>query len=88
MPRIFTGLVVSNKMEKTVVVEVERKFRHPFYKKVIRRRKKYKAHWDKEKLNVGDVVEIKETKPISKDKHFIVVKKVTQKRHPKRSEGS
>lgn len=80
MPKIFTGKVISSKMDKAVVVLVERKFRHPLYKKVIVRRKKYKAHSDKEKLNVGDFVEIKETKPISKEKHFVVVKKVKSQR--------
>lgn len=80
MPKIFTGKVISSKMDKAVVVLVERKFRHPLYKKVIVRRKKYKAHSDKEKLNVDDFVEIKETKPISKEKHFVVVKKVKSQR--------
>lgn len=76
MAKIFTGTIVSNKMDKTVTVLVERKFRHPFYKKVIVRRKKYKATADKEKFNLGDRVEIRETKPISKAKHFEVTRKL------------
>lgn len=73
MSRVLIGKVVSNKMNKTVVVMVERKFTHPLYKKVIIRHKKYKAHDENGKLKVGDTVTIKETRPISKDKHFIVV---------------
>lgn len=76
MGKILIGEVVSNKMNKTVVVKVERKLIHPRYKKVIIRHKKYKAHNEKLDLKIGDLVEIKETRPISKDKHFIVVKKL------------
>ena len=76
MTKILIGKVVSTKMQKTVVVLIKRKFRHPLYKKVINRQKKYKAHYENLDLKVGDLVEIKETKPISKDKHFIVVNKV------------
>lgn len=77
MPKILEGEVVSTKMEKTVVVRVERIFRHPLYKKVIRRHKKYKAHNEKFDLKEGDKVRIKETRPISKEKHFVVVKKLS-----------
>jgi len=76
MKKKFIGTVISNKMEKTVVVEVERRFPHPRYKKVITRHKKYKAHNENLKLNIGDQVMIEETRPISKDKHFIVIKKL------------
>ena len=76
MKKILTGKVVSMKMIKTVVVIVERKFRHPVYHKVIVRHKKYKAHNEKLDLKLGDIVKIEETKPISKDKHFIVVEKL------------
>jgi small subunit ribosomal protein S17 len=76
MKKILTGKVVSIKMTKTVVVMVERKFRHPVYHKVIVRHKKYKAHNEKLDLKLGDVVKIEETKPISKDKHFIVIEKL------------
>ena len=76
MSKILTGIVTSTKMAKTVVVDVERRFRHPVYRKVIRRNKKFKAHVEDIELQAGDMVEIKEVRPISKDKHFIVVKKV------------
>lgn len=76
MAKILKGKVVSTKMQKTIVVEVERVFRHPLYKKVVRRHKKYKAHNEKFDLKIGDVVKIKETRPISKDKHFAVTEKV------------
>jgi small subunit ribosomal protein S17 len=76
MVKIFKGKVVSTKMQKTVVVEVERVFRHPLYKKVIHRHKKYKAHNDRFTLNDGNLVKIKETRPISKDKHFVVIEKI------------
>ncbi len=76
MAKIFTGKVVSTKMEKTVVVLLEKKFRHPRYKKVVSRHKKYKAHNDKFKLKEGDLVKIKETRPISKEKHFQVIEKL------------
>ncbi len=76
MKKILTGKVVSMKMTKTVVVMVERKFKHPVYHKVIVRHKKYKAHNEKLDLKLGDIVQIEETKPISKDKHFIVKEKI------------
>jgi len=76
MKKILTGKVVSMKMIKTVVVMVERKFRHPVYHKVIVRHKKYKAHNEKLDLKLGDIVKIEETKPISKDKHFVVIAKL------------
>ncbi|MBI3620507.1 30S ribosomal protein S17 [Candidatus Roizmanbacteria bacterium] len=77
MKKTFTGTVVSTKMQKTVVVKVVRKFRHPLYRKVIVRHKKYKAHNEKLDVRVGDMVTIRETRPIAKDKHFIVVEKVS-----------
>jgi len=77
--RTLIGAVVSTKMAKTVIVMVERKFRHPTYQKVIIRHKKFKAHNENLDLKVNDLVKIKETKPISKDKFFTVVEKVTTK---------
>lgn len=74
MRKTFIGTVVSTKMNKTVVVEVERKLRHPVYNKVITKHKRYKAHNEELKLKPGDKIEIQETKPISKEKHFIVIK--------------
>ncbi len=72
MSKIFSGKVVSNKMTKTLVVSVERKFRHSKYGKVIIKHKKYKVHNPEKTFEVGDTVSIVETRPISKDKHFIV----------------
>ena len=63
-------------MQKTTVVKVERKFRHPLYRKIIVRHKKYKVHNENLELKEGDMVKIKETRPISKDKHFIAVEKI------------
>jgi len=69
-----TGVVVSNKMIKTAVVEVERVFPHPFYQKIVRRSKRLKAHDEKNACNVGDLVEIMETRPLSRDKRWRIVK--------------
>lgn len=77
MAKILTGKVISNKMQKTIIVMVERRFRHLLYKKVITKHKKYKVHNEKTDIKVGDTVRIKETRPISKDKHFTVVEKVS-----------
>ena len=71
--RILTGHVVSDKSNKTIVVEVKRKFRHPFFGKVISRSKKYHAHDEKNKFKKGDIVKIIESKPISKLKTWIVI---------------
>jgi small subunit ribosomal protein S17 len=68
------GVVVSDKMDKTVVVVVERLVRHPLYKKVLRRRKKYYAHDENNKCKIGDIVEIMETRPLSKLKRWRVVR--------------
>tara|TARA_B100000945_G_scaffold317046_1_gene319130 strand:- start:713 stop:943 length:231 start_codon:yes stop_codon:yes gene_type:complete len=73
--RILQGYVVSSKSDKTIVVEVKRKFRHPFYGKVISRSKKYHAHDENNKFKEGDVVKIIETKPISKLKTWQVIEK-------------
>ena len=69
----LTGVVISDKMEKTIVVEVERTFHHPRYKKRVEKHKKYKAH-DELGAKAGDQVVIEECSPISKDKHFKVVR--------------
>ena len=71
--RILQGVVVSNKGDKTVTVKVERRFMHPLYKKTIRRSKKYAAHDENNRFNVGDVVRIIESRPISKRKHWMVI---------------
>jgi len=67
-----TGVVLSNKMDKTVVVVVERLVKHPKYKKYLRARKKYKAHDEQNSCGVGDRVEIIETRPLSKEKRWAV----------------
>jgi small subunit ribosomal protein S17 len=66
------GTVVSNKMEKTVVVRVERLTKHPRYNKTIKRAKKFKAHDEQNQCAIGDIVEIMETRPLSKDKRWRV----------------
>ena len=71
----LTGIVISNKMQKTLVVRVERIKKHPKYKKRFKSHKKYKAHTDQE-YNVGDRVIIEECRPISKDKRWQVIKKL------------
>ncbi|MGI9524751.1 MAG: 30S ribosomal protein S17 [Hyphomicrobiaceae bacterium] len=75
--RILQGTVVSDKSDKTVIVEVERRYTHPLYKKVIRRSKKYHAHDETNALKVGDRVRIQETAPISRSKHWTVVQEET-----------
>jgi small subunit ribosomal protein S17 len=69
MPRrVMQGVVVSDRMEKTVVVEVERRVTHPLYKKIVRRSKKYVAHDESNAVKIGDLVRIRECRPISKRK--------------------
>jgi len=70
------GIVVSDKMQKTVVVQVERIKEHPKYMRRFKIHKKYKAHDEKKEYKVGDRVIIEETTPISKDKSWIVIKKI------------
>tara|TARA_Y100000992_G_scaffold288702_1_gene242578 strand:+ start:90 stop:326 length:237 start_codon:yes stop_codon:yes gene_type:complete len=75
MPKkILTGIVVSDKPNKTITVMVERKFSHPVLKKVIRVRKKYNAHDENNKFKTGDKVSIIESKPYSKNKKFEVMR--------------
>ena len=74
MPKkILTGVVVSDKPNKTITVLVERKYSHPLLKKVIKVRKKYNAHDEKNKFKTGDKVSIIESKPFSKNKKFQVM---------------
>jgi len=74
MPRrIMQGEVVSDKGDKTVIVKVESRIRHPIYKKFIRRSKKFAAHDETNQYKVGDAVEIQETRPISKTKTWVVL---------------
>ena len=78
--REWVGQVVSDKMDKTVVVAISRVVRHPFYRKVLRRITKLKAHDEKNECKVGDRVRLIETRPISKDKHWRVVQIVERGR--------
>ncbi|NWF76158.1 MAG: 30S ribosomal protein S17 [Nitrospirae bacterium] len=74
MPKkIYTGKVISNKMDKTVVVAVTRLFQHPIYKKTVKRITKLKAHDENNKCKVGDIVKIIETRPLSKEKKWMVI---------------
>ncbi|MEK7534217.1 MAG: 30S ribosomal protein S17 [Patescibacteria group bacterium] len=73
MKKIFEGIIVSNKMVKTVVVNITSKTTHPIYKKLIKIDKKIKADNGSFSPNLGDRVKIVETKPISKDKHFKIM---------------
>ncbi len=74
MPRrILQGVVVSNKADKTVTVLVERRVMHPVYKKFIKRSKRYHAHDENNKVQVGDTVRIRECAPISKTKSWMVI---------------
>ena len=68
------GIVTSDKMEKTVVVTVKDKVRHPLYKKIINRTVKLKAHDEKNECDIGDTVEIAETRPLSKNKRWRLVR--------------
>ena len=73
------GRVVSNKMDKTVVVAVETLRHHPLYKKTIRRAVKYKAHDEKNECKLGDTVKIIETRPLSKEKRWRVAEIITKR---------
>tara|TARA_Y100001970_G_C13970914_1_gene718152 strand:+ start:38 stop:268 length:231 start_codon:yes stop_codon:yes gene_type:complete len=73
--KVLQGLVTSAKNDKTIVVQVTRRFKHPFYGKVISRSKKYHAHDEKNKFKVGDKVRISECKPISKKKTWEVIER-------------
>lgn len=71
--RILQGTVVSDKNDKTIVVNVERRFTHPIMKKTVRRSKRYHAHDEANSAKVGDIVQIEETAPISKNKRWTLV---------------
>lgn len=72
--KVRTGIVVSDKMDKTVVVAVRDNVKHPLYKKIVKRTVRFKAHDENNECGIGDTVEIMETRPLSKDKYFRVVK--------------
>ena len=75
--RTLTGVVVSDKMTKTVVVEISRLLKHALYKKYFKVSKRYKAHDEAGEYHVGDRVVIRETRPLSKEKRWIVISKQT-----------
>lgn len=72
--KIFRGKVVSDKMDKTIVVAFSRLVRHPLYPKVIRKTSKFKVHDELNEAKIGDVVEIMETRPLSRTKHWRLVR--------------
>lgn len=74
--RVLVGRVASDKMDKTVVVEVQRRLIHPVYKKFVKRRRRYMAHDEKNDCRVGDKVEIREERPRSRNKRWMVTKVV------------
>jgi small subunit ribosomal protein S17 len=71
--KVYTGKVISNKMDKTVVVAVTRLFQHPVYKKTVKKVSKFKAHDEENRCKIGDDVKITETRPLSKDKRWLVL---------------
>ncbi len=78
--RILQGVVTSDKNDKTIVVKVERRLRHPVLKKTVRLSKKYHAHDEKNDAKTGDIVRIEETRPISKQKRWMLLEKVAPDR--------
>ena len=72
-PRILTGIVTSNKADKTVTVKIERKVKHPLYGKVIKRATKVHAHDENNSASIGDIVSVKECRPLSKTKTWTLV---------------
>jgi len=80
--RLFVGQVVSNKMQKTVVVETERAFTHPVFHKIVRVTKKYKVHDENGQAKVGDVVEFSECRPLSKTKYMSLERVVNASSNP------
>ncbi len=76
--RVLRGVVVSDKQDKTVVVKVERRYVHPLYRKSVVSHKKYAAHDENNTVKVGEIVIIQESRPISKNKNWIVLPEVTK----------
>jgi len=73
LKKIYKGTVLSNKMDKTVVIAVTRLYQHPVYKKTVKRVTKFKAHDENNKCQIGDIVRIIETRPLSKEKRWVVI---------------
>jgi small subunit ribosomal protein S17 len=80
---VLQGTVLSSKADKTVIVNVERKFKHPVYKKIVRKNKKYLAHDENNSSQPGDIVKIKLVRPLSKLKRWMVVRDAGQSAAPK-----
>lgn len=72
--KVLRGVVVSNKMDKTGVVEITRKVPHPLYKKVVTKTTRFKFHDENNECSIGDTIEVMETRPLSKDKYFRLVR--------------
>ena len=72
-PRLLTGVVISDKADKTITVKVERKVRHPLYGKIMKRTTKVHAHDESNDASIGDIVTVKECRPISKSKTWVLV---------------
>ena len=72
--KVLRGVVISNKMEKTGVVEITRKVPHPLYKKVVTKTSRFKFHDENNECSIGDTIEVMETRPLSKDKYFRLVR--------------
>jgi small subunit ribosomal protein S17 len=75
-----TGIVLSDKMDKTIVVNVERQYKHPLYKKIVRKHKKFKAHDENNECNTGDTVLISESRPISREKRWVLTKIIERRK--------
>ena len=84
MAKILQGKVVSNKMTGTVVVEVKRLVPHPLFKKLLKRSKKFKVATNGQKVKIGAIVKIIETRPIAKDKHFALISDENKARKDKK----
>jgi small subunit ribosomal protein S17 len=84
--RVLTGTIVSDKTEKTVVVKVERRVKHPLYGKIIKRSKKYHAHDEGNEFREGETVRIEETRPMSKLKTWRVIERVDTHATPERAD--
>ena len=88
MKKILIGKIVSDKMQKTVVVQIDRKVRHPLYQKLVKKTKKLKADTNNLNLVYGQIVKIEQTRPISKDKYFKVIEVIQDATPEKISEDT
>ena len=86
--RILSGVVISNKQDKTIKVNVDRRIRHKKYKKIIKRSKKYSVHDENNQYNIGDNVLIQESRPISKNKKWTVLNLVKELKKNSKEKGA